>query len=294
MRKTILAVDDDVMIHKLLSYSLEAWDNYHLVSMHSAPDAQAYLKEHQHEVNAIILDWEMPEMTGIEFLNWQKEQETYQDIPVIMLTGNNKKEDIKMGIDAGAYYYLIKPFNQDLLKSILSAAINDYLRLRELHEQVKQTHDPFANLVEGMFKIKTLEDASQMSVLISNTCSDPQEALIICEIFNNAIEHGNLGITYDEKSAFIEDNSLNEEVIKRLNEPKYRDRYATIDFLKKDGQLFLTVQDMGEGFDFEKFLEFDTDRVFESHGRGIAMVNSIFDVEYFGNGSKVQLKIPVN
>ena len=55
----------------------------------------------------------------------------------------------------------------------------------------------------------------------------------------------------------------------------------------------LVIEDEGHGFEFEKFLQFDDSRMFDNHGRGIAMANSSLNVEYLNRGNKVVVKLPL-
>ena len=293
MSNLILVVDDDPMVHKLLEYTLNSDEEFTSDKCLSAEEAQEYLADHK-EVLAIILDWEMPGMNGLEMLAWLKTQERYKDIPVIMLTGRDKREEIKMGIDAGAYYYVTKPFNKDFLLSVLRAAVSEYLNIKQLAEQVQEARNPFANMTKGSFQVRTIDEGQKLSVLIANATPDPQTNLIICELLNNAIEHGNLAISYDEKSDLIDRNKLHEEMERRLLMPEYKDRYATIDIEIHYDHLLVTVEDMGDGFDYKKYLTFDENRVFDNHGRGIAMANTMLDINYIGKGNIVQVNIPLH
>lgn len=293
MGNLILVVDDDPMVHKLLEYTLKSEEEFTSDKCLSAEEAQEYLADHK-EVLAIILDWEMPGMNGLELLAWLKQQERYKDIPVIMLTGRDKKEEIKMGIDAGAYYYVTKPFNKEFLLSVLRAAVSEYLNIKQLAEQVQEARNPFANMQKGTFHVRTIDEGQKLSVLIANATPDPESNLIICELLNNAIEHGNLAISYDEKSDLIDRNELHDEMERRLLMPEYKDRYATIDIEMLQDRIVITVEDMGAGFDYTKYLTFDEARVFDNHGRGIAMANTMLDINYVGKGNIVQVNIPLH
>lgn len=55
----------------------------------------------------------------------------------------------------------------------------------------------------------------------------------------------------------------------------------------------LIIEDEGEGFEFEKFLQFDDSRMFHNHGRGIAMANSNLNIEYLNSGNKVVVRLPL-
>lgn len=292
MGNLVLVVDDDPVVHKLLEHAFKA-DDYEVANCMNAEEAQEYLADHK-EVQAIILDWEMPGMTGLEFLQHIKQIDKYKDIPVIMLTGRNKREEIKMGIDAGAYYYVTKPFAKDILLSVLRSAIAEYQVIKQLEEQVAEARNPFAHLYQGTFKIKSIQDAQKLSVLIANATPEPQGNLMICELFNNAIEHGNLEISYDEKSELIDKNELRSEIERRLEDERYKHREAIVTFERTNAVIKVTIEDMGEGFDYEKYLTFDENRVFDNHGRGIAMANTLLDIEYFGKGNIVIVSIPLH
>lgn len=292
MGNLVLVVDDDPVVHKLLEHAFKT-DDYEVANCMNAEEAQEYLADHK-EVQAIILDWEMPGMSGVEFLQHIKQSDKYKEIPVIMLTGRNKREEIKMGIDAGAYYYVTKPFAKDILLSVLRSAIAEYQVIKQLEEQVAEARNPFAHLYNGFFKIKSIHDAQKLSVLIANATPEPQGNLMICELFNNAIEHGNLDISYDEKSELIDKNELRSEIERRLEDDKYKDREAKVTFERTDDVIKVTIEDMGDGFDYEQYLTFDENRVFDNHGRGIAMANTMLDIEYFGKGNIVAVTIPLN
>jgi anti-sigma regulatory factor (Ser/Thr protein kinase) len=147
-------------------------------------------------------------------------------------------------------------------------------------------------IYEQSFKIKTLEEAYQLSVRIANETSNPNENLVICELLNNAIEHGNLGISYEEKTDFIEKDIFLDEINRRLALPENEHKYAEIQLVKCKKGLLVIITDQGCGFDYKKYLTIDSSRIMESHGRGIAIANSILKIEYTENGNKVAVRFP--
>src|SRR6187402_1800633 len=80
---------------------------------------------------------------------------------------------------------------------------------------------------EVVYQIKTLEEAHRLSVHISNETPHPTRNLIISELMYNAIEHGNLGISFEEKSLLIEQDIFLEEVERRLQMPEHKHKHAT-------------------------------------------------------------------
>ncbi len=110
----------------------------------------------------------------------------------------------------------------------------------------------------------------------------------------NAVEHGNLGITYDEKGRLLEEGKLADECQKRLTLPEYRDRRVEVRLSRGRGSIKITIRDEGEGFDFEKYKTIDEERLFHSHGRGVLMASATLDLEYVAPGNKVAIRLPVN
>ncbi len=68
----------------------------------------------------------------------------------------------------------------------------------------------------------------------------------------NAVEHGNLEITYAEKSAFNEAGNWRDEVERRSRLPQYEKRLATAQFRRLPGRLEFEIRDQGRGFDWHR------------------------------------------
>jgi hypothetical protein len=105
----------------------------------------------------------------------------------------------------------------------------------------------------------------------------------------NAVEHGNLGVSYQEKSLLKWDGDWEAEIHRRLALPQFRDRFATIRLERTPESVVFTISDQGNGFEWHKFLIFDPDRAFDPNGRGIAMARmmSFSSLEYQGCGNVV-------
>jgi anti-sigma regulatory factor (Ser/Thr protein kinase) len=147
-------------------------------------------------------------------------------------------------------------------------------------------------LEEGLFKFKTIAEGDFLAVRIANVAAHPEEAMYVSELFANAVEHGNLGITYDENTELIDKGLLRNEVDRRLALPEYRDKYVHVHIQKSNGNMKIKIQDEGDGFDFKKYLYFDDSRIFDNHGRGIAICNSLLKINYEGNGNTVVVELP--
>ena len=292
MSHTLLLVDDDIPFTTVVKSSLEK-EGYNVLSAHHANEAKKILDKHHENIEVMLLDWSMPDISGIDLLREIKQEKTFEDIRVIMQTVMGREEDIQQGIEAGAFFYLVKPVKKELLVSTIKAAIIDYERKQNLLRQLREGAHSFHLLTEGEFHFKTVHEGDFLAIRIANECPNPEEAILISELFANAVEHGNLGLTYDEKTKLIGENRLQEEVNRRLSLRENRDKFVHVSFRRLPDRIILTVEDMGSGFNFEKYLHLDENRVFQNHGRGIALVNALYKLRFIGRGNKVIIEIPL-
>jgi anti-sigma regulatory factor (Ser/Thr protein kinase) len=152
-------------------------------------------------------------------------------------------------------------------------------------------------ITNGTFKFRTLDDVSVISSLVSTSCYNPEDAYIgIYELMVNAIEHGNLGINFEEKTQLLLANEWANEINKRLENKEYKDKEAHLFFEKKNGIIEITIEDMGDGFDYTQFIDVKAKRSSLPNGRGItiAKLTSFTSMEYVGKGNKVICRILAN
>jgi DNA-binding response OmpR family regulator len=287
---SVLIVDDDPGALLLIKTILSSED-YHLVTAQDGEEARQLLEKSPEEFLAVVLDWDMPKLSGIELLSWIKAHPALEDIPVVMQTAMDSSEQIRQGIDAGAFYYLTKPFDRKLLHSVVRAALMDSRSKRALLEKLKQAENPFELMTGGSFRFRNLAEGERLAVWIANACASPTRAMQITELITNAIEHGNLGITYDEKTEFISNGTWSAEVDRRLALPQNQKKMVTLTFSRHTHGVTVLIEDEGPGFDYSRYVKFDESRVFDNHGRGIALAGSILELEFLGRGNRVLITI---
>lgn len=118
----ILLVEDDRTLRAVLAMQLEQM-GYEVVEAINGQEALTVLENEQTPVDVILLDREMPVMDGMEFIARLKQEARFAKIPVIMASGSSQPDHIRQGMDAGVFYYLVKPVNYDVLSTLTSAAI---------------------------------------------------------------------------------------------------------------------------------------------------------------------------
>jgi len=109
----ILIAEDEFTTRMLVQVSLENW-GYRVESVADGHEAWSILKQ-KAAPHIAILDWEMPELDGLEVCRRIKEMGTENPPYIILLTARDQKKDIVKGFDAGADDYMTKPFNDNEL-----------------------------------------------------------------------------------------------------------------------------------------------------------------------------------
>ncbi|KZX53513.1 DNA-binding response regulator [Halioglobus sp. HI00S01] len=105
--RTVLVVDDEFAIRDMLRMALEIAEFRCL----EAPNIQeAYAAVVDHRPDIILLDWMLPGGSGLELLRRLKRDDTFREIPVIMLTAKTAEDNVIQGLDVGADDYITKPF----------------------------------------------------------------------------------------------------------------------------------------------------------------------------------------
>jgi len=288
-KHTVLIIDDEPFNVEIITEHLTEED-YTILSAENGKIGLDVLAANKNSIDVILLDRMMPVMTGMEFLAEIKKDDSVSNIPIIMQTAADAASDIIEGINAGAYYYLTKPFETEILHSIVKAAISDFECLKATIDS-SLSFDVVCDLISDIeFHFQNLDEANTLAKMLSNLYPTPVKVIMgITELLINSVEHGNLEITYSEKTALLKKGIWAEEVSNRLQLEHYKEKFTTVKLSREDSCIKLIIQDQGAGFDYEKYLTVDPTRAFDPHGRGIAVAAmiSFSKVEFIGNGNEV-------
>jgi two-component system phosphate regulon response regulator PhoB len=148
MSGAILVVEDEPIAQKLISVNLER-AGHRVTRAGSVPEAKAAIREVLPDM--IVLDWVLPEMTGVNFARQLRAGERTRDIPIIMLTGRSDEADKVMGLEAGADDYITKPFSPRELLARVKAVMRRRAPLAsdDAVEIAGLRLDPAAHVVSG-------------------------------------------------------------------------------------------------------------------------------------------------
>ncbi len=249
-QQKVLIVDDIASNIELLAIILQ--HDYHVLVATNGLDALDIASSEQPDV--VLLDVVMPEMDGYEVCQYLKADERTKHIPVIFVTSNDSQEQVKRGIESGAFYYITKPINTNMLLAITRSAVEDTPYPYKMQQDTKPLF-ALQSLEEALFKIRTLQDALAVTHLLSALCPNPQTGYIgLEELIVNAVEHGSLGITYEEKSDFKLHNTWESEIERRQTMSEYKDKYVVIHVKRTENTLQFRITDQGTGFDWASYL----------------------------------------
>ena len=120
--KTILLADDEAHLRELVRTTLED-PEYRILE--AATGQEALQMSRAEPVDLVLLDWMMPEMSGIEVAEALRGEEP--SLPIIMLTAMGRRADLDRGRSAGVFGYLVKPFSPLELLELIDRALGQQL-----------------------------------------------------------------------------------------------------------------------------------------------------------------------
>jgi two-component system phosphate regulon response regulator PhoB len=135
-KTTILIVEDEPSIVELVTFSLReaGWNTF---AVNTASEAWEFIQ--RRAPHLVLLDWMLPDQTGLRLLSRIRNDRQHQELPVIMLTAKSMEEDKIAGLDNGADDYITKPFSPRELTARIKALLR---RKSPEHAQSMMTAGP--------------------------------------------------------------------------------------------------------------------------------------------------------
>ena len=120
MNGRIFIIEDEPSIIQLIQHNLEK-NGFMVSSSINGNDGLKELKKFQPDL--LLLDWMLPDLSGIEICKSIRKDSSFKSLPIIMLTAKGEEEDKIKGLDSGVDDYLTKPFSFNELKSRIKAVL---------------------------------------------------------------------------------------------------------------------------------------------------------------------------
>ena len=152
IRPTVLLVEDEPAQREMLAYNLEA-EGFDVIIADNGEDGLILVDENDPDL--IVLDWMMPQLSGIEVCRRLKSNSKTRQIPVIMLSARAEEVDRVRGLETGADDYVVKPYSvielmarvKAHLRRIRAAAVGDRLEYGDIMLD-PETHKVFRSQSE--------------------------------------------------------------------------------------------------------------------------------------------------
>src|SRR5580658_8162069 len=161
---SILLVDDDQNNLLALESILDLAD-YRLVKAQTADAALLALM--QDEYAAIVLDVQMPDLSGIELARLIKQRKRTQHVPIIFLTAHYKEsEHVVLGYDVGAVDYLTKPVNPSVLRSKISVFVDLFRKTQALADMNRSMEEEILERKTAEERFRVVVEAAPSAMLV--------------------------------------------------------------------------------------------------------------------------------
>lgn len=125
----VLVVDDAAFIRDLVKKAVR--ETYPGCEIHEAIDGRRAISVmNGKSINLVLCDWEMPEVSGIEVLQWMRADERYKAIPFMMITSRGERDHVVKAVEAGVSDYIGKPFTRENFTAKLARLVWKHLKIR--------------------------------------------------------------------------------------------------------------------------------------------------------------------
>lgn len=153
MKPYVLIVEDEESITMMVQYNLEK-EGFEVATEEDGERALYSVEERRPDI--ILLDWMIPEVSGIEVCKSIRANDDLRSTPIIMLTARGEETDRLMGLDSGADDYIVKPFSPKELIARIHAVLR---RTRPVLEEKLLQYD---GIIMDMQAYKVMYDGRQI------------------------------------------------------------------------------------------------------------------------------------
>ena len=288
-KPSILVVDDEEALRALLCHLL-AREGFEPIP--AADGEQAIEIYRQAKPMIVLSDIMMPKLDGLGLL--AEIRRIDRTAIVILMTGQGNEEVLLKALRGGATNFFKKPFNvRELIEEIRTVV--------ELRTEVARASLFTPCLVEETKSfLLPRSDTPYLPVVNQVTLQLPlllPEGEIlnikvgIEEMITNAIEHGNLGVSFEEKNAAITAGTLSQLEAERARESDAAGRAVRITSRLTPALFEVTIRDDGRGFDWRTLPDVIAENILGLNGRGIFLTKIYFDEVIFNDaGNEVTLR----
>lgn len=285
----ILLIDDEPLVRDELGGILED-EGYEVICGADGEEGLTLFRDKSPDM--VITDIRMPRRDGLSVTGAIRREDP--GVPVAVITGHGTEAMAIEALRTGVTDFIKKPVRLDDLIAALArmeaARRPVELQMAELPSSVQMVEHAWT------YSLATDRDAIPQFVdaLLKRCAAGMDRSMVLeislClrELVLNAVEHGNLGLTYEEKTLALEEGDLEDLLDKRSRLPEYADRRVTVTARRQERRLVIQIADQGAGFDWRSLPDpTDTPNLLDMHGRGILLARlSVDALEYNESGNE--------
>lgn len=290
----ILIVDDEQSILDAMAEAIRILE-FSVITAKNGDEGWQKFEEEKPDV--VVTDVRMPNRDGLTLTTQIKASRP--SCPVIVVTGFGSEQAAVSALKAGASDYLVKPFQLSELRNAVDRACS-LIRSQKADEYVVSVLDHITSTLILENFPERLGGIVNLVLKTLTVCLTDKQALslrvALQELLINAIEHGNLNVSPEEKANALMDDTYDQLLEARRGMPEYGQRRVRLTFSHDVvlGKVEFGIVDEGEGFDWARILEQDARQLPKSagSGRGIFLVRTLVpNVRYHGKGNEVTLSM---
>lgn len=285
-RTKILIVDDEAILRNLLVRFIRKI-GYEPIETEDGEKAIELFRLTHPEV--VISDVMMPKMDGITLLSEIKKIDP--QVIMILMTGFGNEDMVIRALRGGATNFFKKPFNFNDLADVINTTL-------KYKSELDTTTYASRALVEEIKKFEIETTQADIYPIINQICVNfrnvfPDSEIInlkigIEEMLTNAIEHGNLGITYEEKNKAIEKGTFGRLLEQRMKEKNNQQKKIYLHSRLNKDHVEICIRDEGKGFNWRSLSEPSPENLLSYNGRGIFLTKIFYDeVKFNERGNEV-------
>ena len=242
----------------------------------------------------ILLDLEMPKLDGLSALSRIRDEDP--TVPVVIVSGTTDAEITERALSLGAVNLIRKPFDTQEIQFVLDQIYKALAEQTDFHDvlelvEMRATSLSFGGQTGILSKVVAFLGRELVNAYPGFEVPITEIKLALYEALANAYEHGNLAITFDEKSDVLTNAGGIQELIReRLEDPKLAKRRIHIKASYRDNSASYFIRDEGEGFDHDSHVNKPVASATALHGRGITLIGHYMDdVSWNESGNEIRL-----
>lgn len=290
-RKPLALIVDDAPDTRTILRALASQRGFEVIEAEDG--ALALEAARSQRPDLILLDIRMPNMNGLEALEEIREEDP--NVSVVIISGESDEETLEEALSLGATNFLHKPFDPEEVRFVLDRSFQTIEEEADIQAVVKlvtmrATRIELPSETAMLGKVVSYLGRELTHNFVGYTVQVTDIKLALYEALANALEHGNLEITFDEKTQAMEAKGGILGLIQSRIDAGLGERKIRISVEYDQAAVTYRIEDQGPGFDPQSMLNKPVADTSALHGRGITLIRHYMDeVSWNESGNEIKL-----